>query len=176
MLRQYLPNVTLLSLDDVGFVGDIEENGTTIEENALIKAKVASASGRIGIGDDTGLFVDALGGAPGLYSARYAGEHGNDAANNAKLLRELSDKDSRRAHFACAIAVALPDGRYMTVVGKVEGEILREASGHGGFGYDPYFYYPPLGKTFADLSEDEKNAVSHRGDAVRQLAAVLAKL
>lgn len=176
LLREILPEAKVLSLDDVEIYGEIEENGATIEENALIKARVAASSGKIGIGDDTGLFVKALGGAPGLYSARYAGEHGDDAANNEKLLRELSDKADRSAYFACAIACVLPDGREFTVLGRADGEILESASGEGGFGYDPYFYYPPLDKTFADLSEDEKNAVSHRGEAVRALGEMLLKI
>lgn len=176
LLREILPEAKVLSLDDVEIYGEIEENGATIEENALIKARVAASSGKISIGDDTGLFVKALGGAPGLYSARYAGEHGDDAANNEKLLRELSDKADRSAYFACAIACVLPDGREFTVLGRADGEILESASGEGGFGYDPYFYYPPLDKTFADLSEDEKNAVSHRGEAVRALGEMLLKI
>ncbi len=167
LLSEILPDVKILSLDDVGFFEEIEENGAAIEENALIKARAAAKSGKIGVGDDTGLFVNALGGAPGLFSARYAGEHGDDAANNRKLIAELSGKDDRSAYFACAFACVLPDGREFTVLGKAEGEILSEASGEGGFGYDPYFYYPPLDKTFADLTAEEKNAVSHRGAAIR---------
>ncbi len=176
ILREVLPNVTVLSLDDVGITEDIEENGTTIEENALIKARAAVASGYIAFGDDSGLFVNALDGAPGVYSARYAGGHGNDAENNKKLIKELDGKTDRSAYFACAIACAMPDGREFTVVGRAEGEILSTASGEGGFGYDPYFYFPPLGKTFADLDEAEKNAVSHRGAAVRAFGKRLTEI
>lgn len=167
LLSKILPDVRVLSLDDAGIEGEIEENGTTLEENALIKARVAASTGRIGIGDDTGLCVNALGGAPGIYSARYAGEHGDDAANNEKLLRELQDKEDRSAYFACVIACVFPDGREFVCEGRAEGVIIRDPSGNGGFGYDPYFYYEPLGKTFADLTTEEKNAVSHRGEAIR---------
>lgn len=176
ILKEAIPDVKLLSLDDIGFRGDIEENGTTFAENALIKARVAAKSGRIGVGDDSGLCVAALGGAPGVYSARYAGEHGNDAANNAKLQKELADKDDRRACFTCVIACVLPDGREFVLEGRTDGVITREPSGNGGFGYDPYFFYEPLGKTFSELSAEEKNAVSHRGKAVRALAARLAEI
>lgn len=167
LLAKVLPDVRVLSLDEAGIKGEIEEDGTTLEENALIKARVAASTGRIGIGDDTGLCVNALDGAPGIYSARYAGEHGNDAANNQKLLRELEDKTDRSAYFACVIACVFPDGKEFVCEGRAEGIIIREPSGNGGFGYDPYFYYEPLGKTFADLTTEEKNAVSHRGAAIR---------
>ena len=167
LLAKILPDVRVLSLDEAGIEGEIEENGATLEENALIKARVAASTGRIGIGDDTGLCVNALDGAPGIYSARYAGEHGNDAANNQKLLRELEDKTDRSAYFACVIACVFPDGKEFVCEGRAEGIIVREPSGNGGFGYDPYFYYEPLGKTFADLTTEEKNAVSHRGAAIR---------
>lgn len=175
LLREKLPDVSLLSLDDIGYEGDIEEDGNTLSENALIKARVAAGRDRIGLGDDTGLCVNALGGAPGVYSARYAGEHGNDAANNAKLQEELRGKTDRSAYFCCTIACVFPDGREVVVEGRADGEILSKARGTAGFGYDPYFYYPPLDKTFAELSAEEKNAVSHRGAAVAALAQVLAE-
>lgn len=176
LLSKYVEGVKLLSLDDVGIVGDIEENGTTFSENALIKARAAASSGKIGVGDDSGLCVNALGGAPGIFSARFAGEHGNDAANNEKLLRELSDKSDRSAAFVCAIACVMPDGREITVEGRAEGTILHSASGNNGFGYDPLFYYPPLDKTFASLSPEEKNGISHRARAVEAFAKELAKI
>ena len=176
LLSKYVAGVKLLSLDDVGIVGDIEENGTTFSENALIKARAAASSGKIGVGDDSGLCVNALGGAPGIFSARFAGEHGNDAANNEKLLRELSDKSDRSAAFVCAIACVMPDGREITVEGRAEGTILHSASGNNGFGYDPLFYYPPLDKTFASLSPEEKNGISHRARAVEAFAKELAKI
>lgn len=176
LLSKYVAGVKLLSLDDVGIVGDIEENGTTFSENALIKARAAASSGKIGVGDDSGLCVNALDGAPGIFSARFAGEHGNDAANNEKLLRELSDKSDRSAAFVCAIACVMPDGREITVEGRAEGTILHSASGNNGFGYDPLFYYPPLDKTFASLSPEEKNGISHRARAVEAFAKELAKI
>ena len=117
-----------------------------------------------------------MGGAPGIFSARFAGEHGNDAANNEKLLRELSDKSDRTAAFVCAIACVMPDGREITVEGRAEGTILHSASGNNGFGYDPLFYYPPLDKTFASLSPEEKNGISHRARAVEAFAKELAKI
>ena len=176
LLSKYVAGVKLLSLDDVGIAGDIEENGVTFSENALIKARAAASSGKIGVGDDSGLCVNALDGAPGIFSARFAGEHGNDAANNEKLLRELSDKSDRSAAFVCAIACVMPDGREITVEGRAEGTILHSASGKNGFGYDPLFYYPPLDKTFASLSPDEKNGISHRARAVEAFAKELAKI
>ena len=178
ILAGYFPDVRILSLDDVGFEGDIEENGTTFEENALIKARAAMAAsgGRIAaIADDSGLAVDALHGAPGVFSARYAGQHGDDAANNALLLQNLSHlpAEQRTARFVCCIALVYPDGREITVRGETEGRIIDDARGCGGFGYDPYFYYVPFGKTFAEMSAEEKNSISHRGKAVAKLAETL---
>ncbi|MBE6662125.1 MAG: RdgB/HAM1 family non-canonical purine NTP pyrophosphatase [Ruminococcaceae bacterium] len=175
ILRESLGDVKLLSLDEAGIHGEIEEDGETFRENALIKARAAATSGKAGIGDDSGLCVTALGGAPGVYSARFAGEHGDDAANNQKLQDELLGKSDRSAHFTSAVACVFPDGREIVVEGKTEGVILTEARGQGGFGYDPYFFYEPLGKTFSELTAEEKNAVSHRGKAVRALAAKLAE-
>ena len=173
LLSRYVSGVKLLSLDDVGIEGDIEEDGVTFSENALIKARAAATSGKIGVGDDSGLCVNALGGAPGIFSARYAGGHGDDEANNEKLLRELSDKEDRSAAFVCTIACVTPDGREFFVEGRAEGVILREASGKNGFGYDPLFYFPPLDKTFAELTPEEKNNVSHRAHAVEAFADAL---
>ena len=174
ILGETIPNLELLTLDDVGLCDEIEENGSTFEENARIKAAAAAASGYIGIGDDSGLCVDALGGDPGIFSARYAGEHGDDAANNARLLSELSDKEDRGARFVCALACVFPDGSPdLCVRGEAEGVILREPMGDGGFGYDPLFYYPPLEKSFGALSPEEKNRVSHRNDALRKMAPLL---
>ena len=173
ILKESLANVKLLSLDEAGVFGEIEEDGTTFAENALIKARAAAKSGKIGVGDDSGLCVNALGGAPGVYSARYAGEHGDDAANNGKLQDELADKTDRSAYFMSAVALVFPDGREIVVEGKTEGVITHEPMGEGGFGYDPYFWYEPFGKTFAQMSADEKNSISHRGKAVRALAEKL---
>ncbi len=177
-LGKYIDGVEILSLDDVGIHGDIDENGETFEDNACIKACAAAESGYIGIGEDSGLAVNALGGAPGVYSARYAGEHGNDKENNALLLKNLEDKADRSAKFVCTIACVLPDGentcRFFR--GETEGVIIDEYRGEGGFGYDPLFYYEPMGKTFAELSGEEKNAVSHRGKAIELFAEYLKTL
>ncbi len=178
ILAGHFPGVHILSLDDIGFAGDIEENGNTFEENALIKARTAlAASGNriAAIADDSGLSVDALDGAPGVYSARYAGGHGDDAANNALLLKNLAHLpvEQRTARFVCCIALVYPDGREMTVRGETEGLIIDDARGDGGFGYDPYFYYQPFGKTFSELTAEEKNAISHRGKAIAKLAEFL---
>lgn len=173
LLAKYIDGVKLLSLDDVGLYGDVEEDGNTFEENAFIKARYAAKSGKISVGDDSGLCVTALDGAPGIFSARYAGEHGNDAANNAKLLADLADKADKSAAFVCTVACVLPDGREFSVEGKAWGEITDKASGKGGFGYDPIFLLPELGKTFADLTAEEKNAISHRGRAIEAFASKL---
>ena len=166
----------LKSLDEVGLTAEIEENGATFAENALIKARAAAASGYIGLADDSGLAVNALDGAPGVYSARFAGEHGNDAANNALLLEKLADAEDRSAAFVCAFACVFPDGREPIVAeGRVEGEILKAPRGEGGFGYDPLFYYAPFEKSFAELSADEKNKISHRGEAVERFAQLFAR-
>ncbi len=176
LLSRYIEDVRILSLDEVGMTEDIEENGMTYEENAMIKARVAAQFGYIGVGDDSGLSVRALGGAPGIYSARYAGGHGNTEANNQKLLQALADQEDRFAEFVCVIGCVLPDGREFSVEGRVGGTILREADGEGGFGYDPLFYYEPAEKSFAQLSPEEKNAVSHRGRAVKAFAEALEKI
>ena len=174
LLSKHVPEVEVLSLDDVGFEGDIVEDGNSFEENALIKARAAASTGYIGLGDDSGLAVRALDGAPGIYSARYAGGHGDDEANNQLLLKNLEDKTDRSARFICALACVYPDGREdICVIGKAEGEIISEYRGEGGFGYDPLFYFPPLGKTFGELSAEEKNRVSHRSDAIRKMAEKL---
>lgn len=175
LLSKYIEGVRLFSLDDVGFFGEIEEDGKTFSENALIKARAAAKSGKIGVGDDSGLCANALDGAPGIYSARYAGEHGNDEANNDKLLSELSDKEDKSAAFVCAIACVMPDGREFAIEGRANGKIIDKRCGKGGFGYDPIFFYEPLGKTFAELTPEEKNAVSHRGVAVKVFAEELKK-
>ena len=173
LLAKYIDGVKLLSLDDVGLYGDVEEDGNTFEENAFIKARYAAKSGKISVGDDSGLCVTALDGAPGIFSARYAGEHGNDEANNAKLLTDLADKSDKSAAFVCTVACVFPDGREFSVEGKACGEITDKASGKGGFGYDPIFLLPELGKTFADLTAEEKNAISHRGRAIEAFASKL---
>ena len=174
-LKKYIDGVEILSLDEVGIFEDIVEDGDTFEANALIKARAASKSGYIGVGEDSGLEVNALGGEPGVYSARYAGEHGNDAANNELLLSRLADKEDRSARFVCAIGCVFPDGEEV-FRGETEGVIIDEYRGAGGFGYDPLFLYEPMGKTFSEMSGEEKNSISHRGRAIEIFAEALAKL
>ena len=175
LLSQYIKDIEILSLDDVGIFEEIEENGSTYLENAMIKAKVAASSGYIGMGDDSGLSVRALGGAPGVYSARYSG--GDYAANNSLLLKNLEGVTDRFAEFVCTIACVFPDGREpICVEGRTEGLILEELRGNEGFGYDPLFYYEPFGKTYAELSYDEKNSISHRCKAIEKLASEFEKI
>ena len=178
-------HIEVLSLDDIGYTEEIVEDGTSFEENAWIKAATPAAMGYIGIADDSGLSVDALGGAPGIYSARYGGEGTNDAKNNEKLLAEMNEvpDEGRGAAFVSAVACVFPrecdveipeevrtekNGLSGFVVrGECRGTILREARGCDGFGYDPLFYVSEKGCTFAELSSEEKNAISHRGVAMR---------
>ena len=161
-------------------VPDVDETGTTLVENARLKAEaIAAATGEAAVADDTGLVVDALGGAPGVWSARFAGEDATYADNVAKLLAELAGvaPDRRTARFETVALVRWPDGREVAATGAVEGVIASEARGDGGFGYDPVFVPAEGGgRTFAELTPDEKHALSHRGRAFRALAAELAKL
>lgn len=161
----------ILTLKDVGFTDEIIENADSFEGNAYIKAKaVCEKTGKITVADDSGLAVDVLNGAPGVYSARYSGENATDAKNIEKLLSELENHKDRSAKFVCCICVVRPDGEKLFVNGESHGEILCELKGEGGFGYDPVFYCPQFGKTFAQLSDSEKNSVSHRGLAIEKLA------
>ena len=167
ILSKVMTDVEVITLAEAGITDEIVEDGNTFAENALIKARVAASTGNIGIADDSGLTVDALGGAPGIYSARYAGDHGNDEANNQKLLENLKGIKDRRAAFVCNIACVFPDGSEPIVVeGKVEGEILEAPRGESGFGYDPLFWSPLLGKTLAEALPEEKNTISHRANAL----------
>lgn len=157
-------------------VPDVEETGATLEENALLKARaLAEATGEAAIADDTGLEVHALGGAPGVYSARYSGEHATYASNCAKLLSELETSGAvdRRARFRTVAAAVFPDGRDVVVDGVVDGTIADAARGSNGFGYDPVFVPEGEERTFAEMTPDEKHAVSHRGRAFRALADAL---
>ena len=157
---------------------EIEETGTTFEENAILKAEtLANLLGKIVIADDSGLMVDALDGEPGVYSARYAGDH-DDEANMVKLLANMKDvpEEERTARFCCALAIAGPNMETKTVFGTCEGVIAHEKKGTNGFGYDPVFYVPALEKHMAELTADEKGAISHRGNAIRKLALQLAEL
>lgn len=174
-LGKFVDGVELLSLDDVGIEGEIEENGSTFEENAYIKASVAAQKGYFSLGEDSGLSVNALHGEPGIYSARYAGAHGNDRANNELLLQKLEGEEDRTASFVCAIALidpAQPNHPYY-FRGETEGVILHEYRGDGGFGYDPLFYVESMGLTFSEMSGEQKNAISHRGKAIELLAEKL---
>ena len=183
LLSNEFSDIEILSLDDVGIFGEIEEDGTTFEENALIKARVAAKSGYIGVADDSGLAVDALGGEPGVYSARYAarcsyaGDHDDEGNNQCLLfnLKDVADED-RTGAYVCAVACVFPDGREFTVRGEARGRILREYRGSGGFGYDPLFYFDQFGKTFAEVSAEEKHSVSHRGAAIRNFTKKLKEL
>ncbi|ASB88026.1 XTP/dITP diphosphatase [Bacillus sonorensis] len=164
------------SLLDIGYTADIEETGQTFEENAIIKAEtIAKETGKMVIADDSGLSVDYLGGRPGVYSARYAGEEKNDLANLQKLLQELEgvEKEDRTARFRCALALSIPGQETKTVEGAVEGFITEEPAGTNGFGYDPVFLVKDKDKTMAQLSSSEKNKISHRADALKKLSALL---
>ena len=170
LLSECVSDVNVLSLDDINYNEEIDEYGTTFEENAKIKAKAGADLGYICIADDSGLEVDALGGAPGVYSARYSGYHADDETNNTKLLRELDGVpyEMRTARYVCVIACIFPDGKEILVKDTCEGKILSEYRGNGGFGYDPLFFVDKFEKTFAELSMQEKNTESHRGKAMRK--------
>lgn len=171
-------NIEVLSLADFSPVDDAEENGATFAENAMLKARYYFAhTGTPCLADDSGLEVDALGGRPGVYSARYSGEDATDAANNAKVLREMEgiEKDKRTARFRCAMAL-VGEGIELTTDGTCEGTLLTEERGQGGFGYDPIFYVPKFDRTLAEMSSEEKNSISHRGAAVRKMADLIAEM
>lgn len=170
--------VKVLSLNDFGFCPEAVENGNTFEANAILKATHYSLiTGKPCLADDSGLEVDALHGAPGVYSARYAGEGATEEACNKKLLAELSGvpAEERTARFRCVLAYVNPDGTLLTAEGASEGVILEAPQGTGGFGYDPLFYVPSFKKTYAELTVDEKNVISHRGQALRNMAMKLVK-
>lgn len=164
------------SLAEIGFTEEIEETGHTFEENAILKAEaVARAVNKMVIADDSGLSIDNLGGKPGVYSARYAGEQKDDQANIDKVLSELKgiEKEQRTARFRCALAVSIPGSETKTVEGHVEGYIAEEPRGEYGFGYDPIFIVKDRDKTMAELTSDEKNKISHRADALKKLSKLL---
>ena len=159
---------------DLGLTVDVEETGTTFAENAMLKAKaICKAAGLPAIADDSGLCVDALGGAPGVYSARYGGEGLDDKGRYMLLLSSLRGAPTRAAHFACAVACAFPNGDTLTAEGRCDGSIAYAPLGEGGFGYDPVFLLPGTGKTFGQLTQEEKSAVSHRGRALKDFAGKL---
>ena len=162
------------SMREAGIEHETVEDGETFMENAVKKAReLAEISGCCAIADDSGLCVDALDGAPGVYSARYSGVHGDDKANNRKLLKELEGTNDRGAHYTCAIALVWPDGRLLTAEDYLYGEIAHDERGSNGFGYDPLFLLPEQGLRTAEISPEEKNRISHRGKALRQLVEKL---
>ena len=168
--------IEVLSLNDIEDWEDVEENGETFAENAALKAREAvKKTGLIALADDSGLEVDALNGAPGVYSARFAGEPKNDERNNDKLLQllEIVPEDKRQARFRCALVVATPGGEEYLTEGTVEGQILTERRGSAGFGYDPLFFVPEYARTMAELTLAEKNKLSHRAQAFRQAIPIL---
>ena len=166
--------IEVVSPRDLGITVDVEETGATFAENAMLKARaICKAAGLPAIADDSGLCVDALGGAPGVYSARYGGEGLDDRGRYMLLLSSLRGAPTRAAHFACAVACAFPSGDTLTAEGRCDGSIAYAPLGDGGFGYDPVFLLPGTGKTFGQLTQEEKSAVSHRGRALKDFAGKL---
>ena len=166
--------IEVVSPWDLGITVDVEETGTTFAENALLKAKAICKEANLpAIADDSGLCVDALNGAPGVYSARYGGEGLDDKGRYMLLLSSLRGAPTRAAHFACAVACAFPNGDTLTAEGRCDGSIAYAPLGEGGFGYDPVFLLPGTGKTFGQLTQEEKSAVSHRGRALKDFAGKL---
>ena len=169
--------VDIKGLDDFGPIPHIEEDGDTFDENAYKKAGfTARILGFPALADDSGLLVEALGGAPGVLSARYAGENATDEQRCQKLLQEMEGKTNRKAAFECVISIAVPTGPALTYEARCEGLIAEQPSGSNGFGYDPVFYYPPLNKTFGELTIEEKSHVSHRGKALGEFKDELDKV
>ena len=169
--------VEIKNLNDFGPIPEVEEDGETFDDNAYKKALFAAkVLGLPAIADDSGLVVEALAGAPGVKSARYAGEKATDQDNINKLLKELEGQSNRKAAFECVLSIAVPSGPALTYEGRCEGEITLQPHGDAGFGYDPVFYYPEYDKTFAEISGDEKNRVSHRGRALAELVSEFDKV
>lgn len=180
-IREILGRIglTILSQKEAGIATDAEENGTTFEENALIKARaVAEQTDALVLADDSGLEIDYLGGEPGVYSARYLGEDTTYEIKNQKILDRLAGvpEEKRTARFVCVIAAVLPDGRTFTTRGTIEGIIGYESRGEGGFGYDPIFFVPEYHCSTAELTMEQKNEISHRGKALRAMKEILEKL
>lgn len=179
-IRQILEgmDVEILSMKEAGIETDIVEDGADFTENAVIKAKaIAAMTDHIVLADDSGLEIDYLNKEPGIYSARYLGEDTSYDIKNADLLRRMEgvEEKLRTARFVCAIAAIMPDGEVLTTLGTIEGHIGYEPKGENGFGYDPIFYLPEYGCTSAELTEEEKNAISHRGRALQAMRAELEK-
>ena len=176
LISEHAPHIRLRSVAEFG-VDDVEETGSTFEENALLKAStIARLTGLPALADDSGIAIDALGGAPGVYSARWSGVHGDDGANIAKVLEELADlpESERGAQFVCVIALATPDGRHLTVRGEVEGRVRTAPVGEYGFGYDPIFQPAGFQITTAQMDPKTKDSISHRGKALREIAPKIA--
>ncbi|MBR2615482.1 MAG: RdgB/HAM1 family non-canonical purine NTP pyrophosphatase [Clostridia bacterium] len=172
----------IVSMREAGIAHETVEDGKTFQENAYKKAyEIAQISGCAALADDSGICVDALDGAPGIYSARFCGRHGDDEANNRLLVEKLQGVENRKAHYACAVALVYPNvastgvtkGNAIFAEGTMEGEIIDEPRGSGGFGYDPYFYLPEYGKTAAEISPELKNRISHRAKALKALLELL---
>lgn len=162
--------VQIKNLDDFGPIPSVVEDGDTFDDNAYKKSSfTAKVLGMPALADDSGLVVEALDGAPGVFSARYAGESATDEQRYRKLLAEMNGKTNRKAAFECVISIAVPGGPALTYEARCEGLIAEKPAGQNGFGYDPIFYYPPLNKTFAQLTREEKSRVSHRGKALKEL-------
>ncbi len=169
--------VEIKNLDDFGPIPHLEEDGDTFDENAYKKAIFsARILGLPALADDSGLIVEVLGGAPGIHSARYAGENATDEQRYLKLLDEMKEKSNRKAAFECVISVAVPTGPALTYEARCEGLIATEPAGSNGFGYDPVFFYTPLNKTFAQITGDEKNRISHRGKALAEFKSEFDKV
>lgn len=169
--------IEIKNLSDFGPIPEVIEDGDTFDDNAYKKASfTAKVLGFPALADDSGLCVDALDGAPGVYSARYAGENATDADNVAKLLEALKDEENRKAAFQCVISIAVPTGAALTYEGSCEGVLTREPAGDNGFGYDPLFFFPQFNKTFAQLSMEEKAEVSHRGKALKEVTQEMDKI
>lgn len=170
--------ITVRPMSEFPSIPDVEETGKSFEENAILKAKtVAEATGRLTLADDSGLVVPALNGAPGIYSARYAGLGATDTDNNQKLVRALRDKseDERKAYYVCVIALATPQGETYVTYGECHGVLALTPRGTGGFGYDPFFHLPDREVRMAELSSEEKAQVSHRGHALRKMKKYLSE-
>ena len=177
-IRQILEGtgITVRSLKDAGIDVDVEENGTTFLENAIIKAKAYRPyTDEVILADDSGLVIDCLGGEPGIYSARYMGRDTSYAEKNLNLIERVGDREGseRSARFTCAIAASFPDGRILTANEHMEGQIAYKPAGCGGFGYDPIFFLPEYGCTSAELTAEQKNSISHRGKALRKMCDLL---
>jgi len=169
--------VEIKNLDDFGPIPHLEEDGDTFDENAYKKASFAARIlGLPALADDSGLIVEALDGAPGIHSARYAGEDATDEQKYLKLLEDMKGKSNRKAAFECVISVAVPAGPALTYEARCDGLIATEPAGSNGFGYDPVFFYAPLNKTFAQITREEKNRISHRGKALAELKSEFDKV